>query len=225
MTRIVALAVVLAFMGQDNPWLVFEGGDGPGKGKHIVLISGDQEYRSEEAIPQLATFVSRRFELDFVAICLPRLAEWEIFDAGTLGLQLDGHELTLVPSAVVSSSGAPAEASLWVQGHYWWSSIEATPDSRRIDVEAVSLGDLLERFAPTVVAIDIEGAETRLFPVEVPECVRSVFIEIHSPAIGSAETARVVSSLHASGFELVDIRAWTWVFCRSCVRLEASAVV
>ena len=37
-----------------DPWIVFEGGDGPGKGKHIVLISGDDEYRSEEALPQLA---------------------------------------------------------------------------------------------------------------------------------------------------------------------------
>lgn len=127
---------------------------------------------------------------------------------------LNGHELTLVQSAVMSSSGAPAKASLWVQGNYWWSSIEETPGGRRIDVEAVSLGDLLERFSPTVVAIDIEGAETRLFPAEVPECVRSIFIEIHSPSVGSAETARVVASLHASGFELVDIRAWTWVFCR-----------
>jgi type 1 glutamine amidotransferase len=35
-------------------WLVFEGGEGPGKGKHVVLVSGDEEYRSEEALPQLA---------------------------------------------------------------------------------------------------------------------------------------------------------------------------
>jgi FkbM family methyltransferase len=132
---------------------------------------------------------------------------------------LNGRELILVQSAVVSSSGAPAKATLWVQSNYWWSSIEAMPDGHRIDVEAVSLGDLLERFSPTVVAIDIEGAETRLFPAAVPECVRSIFIEIHSPSIGSAETARVVTSLHASGFALVDIRAWTWVFCRSVTAL------
>ena len=30
--------------------VVYEGGDGPGKGKHIVLVSGDEEYRSEEAL-------------------------------------------------------------------------------------------------------------------------------------------------------------------------------
>lgn len=42
-----------------EPWLVFPGGDGPGKGKHIVLISGDEEYRSEQALPQLAAILAR----------------------------------------------------------------------------------------------------------------------------------------------------------------------
>ena len=33
---------------------------GPGAGKHIVLIAGDEEYRSEEALPQLAKILSQR---------------------------------------------------------------------------------------------------------------------------------------------------------------------
>jgi hypothetical protein len=33
-------------------------GDGPGNGKHIVLISGDEEYRSEETCPMLAKILS-----------------------------------------------------------------------------------------------------------------------------------------------------------------------
>ncbi len=32
----------------------------PGKGKHIVLVSGDEEYRSEQALPQLAAILSQR---------------------------------------------------------------------------------------------------------------------------------------------------------------------
>lgn len=40
--------------------LVFHGGSGPGKGKHIVLLAGDEEYRSEEALPQLARILSKR---------------------------------------------------------------------------------------------------------------------------------------------------------------------
>ena len=35
-------------------YLEFKGIDGPGKGKHIVLLAGDEEYRSEEALPLLA---------------------------------------------------------------------------------------------------------------------------------------------------------------------------
>jgi hypothetical protein len=36
------------------------GSAGPGKGKHVVLVSGDEEYRSEETLPQLAKIVARR---------------------------------------------------------------------------------------------------------------------------------------------------------------------
>ncbi len=44
----------------DHPWVVYPGGDGPGKGKHIVLVSGDEEYRSEETLPQLAKILAKR---------------------------------------------------------------------------------------------------------------------------------------------------------------------
>jgi hypothetical protein len=40
--------------------LVFEGKDGPGKGKKVVLVSGDEEYRSEEALPMLGKILSQR---------------------------------------------------------------------------------------------------------------------------------------------------------------------
>jgi hypothetical protein len=42
----------------DDQWVVYEGGSGPGSGKHVVLISGDEEYRSEEALPQLAKILA-----------------------------------------------------------------------------------------------------------------------------------------------------------------------
>ena len=35
-------------------------GRGPGRGKHIVFVSGDEEYRSEEGLPQLAKILSQR---------------------------------------------------------------------------------------------------------------------------------------------------------------------
>src|SRR5262245_61751933 len=57
----VALVACLPLAASDDqPWVVLEGKDGPGKGKHVVLISGDQEYRSEETIPQLAKILATR---------------------------------------------------------------------------------------------------------------------------------------------------------------------
>lgn len=41
--------------------LVFEGGKGPGAGKHIVFIAGDEEYRTEESCPMLAKILSKRY--------------------------------------------------------------------------------------------------------------------------------------------------------------------
>lgn len=43
-----------------DPWVVYEGGEGPGRGKQIVLIGGDEEYRSEEALPQLGKILATR---------------------------------------------------------------------------------------------------------------------------------------------------------------------
>lgn len=37
----------------------YEGTQGLGKGKHIVLVSGDEEYRSEEAMPQLGKILAK----------------------------------------------------------------------------------------------------------------------------------------------------------------------
>ena len=45
---------------QEKPWIVYDRFDGPGKGKHIVLVSGDEEYRSEEALPQLGKILAKR---------------------------------------------------------------------------------------------------------------------------------------------------------------------
>jgi type 1 glutamine amidotransferase len=45
--------------GAEDPWVVYEGSAGPGKGKHIVLVSGDEEYRSEEMLPQLGKILAR----------------------------------------------------------------------------------------------------------------------------------------------------------------------
>lgn len=44
--------------GAETPWVVYEGKEGPGQGKHIVIVTGDEEYRSEESMPQLGKILA-----------------------------------------------------------------------------------------------------------------------------------------------------------------------
>ena len=53
------LAAALA-MAQAGDTFVVTGDQGPGRGKHVVLLAGDEEYRSEEMLPQLAKILAKR---------------------------------------------------------------------------------------------------------------------------------------------------------------------
>ncbi len=56
---LLTLALPLGLMA-DELWTTYEGTQGlPGNGKHIVLISGDEEYRSEEAMPILGQILAK----------------------------------------------------------------------------------------------------------------------------------------------------------------------
>jgi hypothetical protein len=54
-----AMLASAAWGHAESPWVVYDGFEGPGKGKHIVLVSGDEEYRSEEFLPQLGKILAK----------------------------------------------------------------------------------------------------------------------------------------------------------------------
>ncbi len=60
------LCLVVAGQGAwgNDQWLEFKGENGAGSGKRVVLVSGDEEYRSEELMPQLAKILSTHHGLD-----------------------------------------------------------------------------------------------------------------------------------------------------------------
>src|SRR5262245_9336061 len=63
MIKIVTVALclfALNLQSRAQDLLVYNGKSGPGRGKHIVFVAGDEEYRSEEALPMLAKILSQR---------------------------------------------------------------------------------------------------------------------------------------------------------------------
>lgn len=57
---VLALGLGCAFGATAGNWIVYPGQDGPGRGKHIVFLAGDEEYRSEEGLPMLARILAVR---------------------------------------------------------------------------------------------------------------------------------------------------------------------
>jgi two-component system sensor histidine kinase KdpD len=77
-----------------------------------ILLTTD----SRDAIGQLARFVSRRFELEWAAICLPRAGEWDVSESGSLQPALEPAQLTAVFAGVERSLHFDARARSYA-GH------------------------------------------------------------------------------------------------------------
>ncbi|HVE39456.1 MAG TPA: hypothetical protein VNM14_06170, partial [Planctomycetota bacterium] len=54
---IAALLATLASL--QDAGVVYPGGEGPGKGKHLVFVTGEESYRSEESMPAMAKILSK----------------------------------------------------------------------------------------------------------------------------------------------------------------------
>ena len=57
--------------------------------RDVLLITD-----SDEATARLAAVVARRFDLDYVAVCLPKGEDWDVFESGTTEEPLDRAALT-----------------------------------------------------------------------------------------------------------------------------------
>src|SRR5215212_10107600 len=56
-----ALALPALAAAQNPHLVVYQGDKGPGRGRHIVFLAGDHEYRSEESLPALARILAKHY--------------------------------------------------------------------------------------------------------------------------------------------------------------------
>jgi len=68
-------------------WVTYRGSGGPGAGKKIVFVSGDEEYRSEEALPMLAQILAVRYGFTCTVL----------FSVDSLTGEVDANEQTNIP--------------------------------------------------------------------------------------------------------------------------------
>jgi len=109
--------------------------------------------------------------------------------------------VTLLHGAVTGQAEGPDRIGFQTGSAFWGAHI-ATPDARSaavIHVPRLVLGDLLARYRPHVVIMDVEGAEEHLFDAPWPDHVRSVMMELHPARYPDMAIKRIVDCLSASG--------------------------
>jgi hypothetical protein len=104
----VALFTLLTGYLRAADTVVYEGNTGPGFGKHIVFLAGDEEYRSEESLVQMAKILAVRhgfkctvlFSLDAKDGTIDPNAEGNLTGAEALGSRgCHLHDAALSPLA------------------------------------------------------------------------------------------------------------------------------
>ncbi|MFN3459445.1 MAG: FkbM family methyltransferase [Oceanibaculum sp.] len=129
-----------------------------------------------EANPALVPVLERNFELN--------------------GVRPDFHSM-----AAARESG---EVEFALDRSYTSSGLHGRPSGtvERVRLPAAGFQELLDRYRPSYLIMDIEGGEIDLLPGADLASVRKICLEVHPEIVGDAAISDVVAGLMASGFQL-----------------------
>jgi FkbM family methyltransferase len=175
-----------------------------------ILYSGAYEEREYEVLSRLLEPADRVLELGsglgfITVVCAQRCSSVSSVEANPLLLDTlretfrrNGVAPQLL-SGMVCSTGA--EQTLFV-GRDFWSSSSYDRGGAATRVGGLAFGQLLAEHLPTVLVIDIEGAELGLTSETIAPGVRTVVIELHAKVTGVDGARRVRDWIAGQGFEV-----------------------
>ncbi len=138
-------------------------------------VCGEGNVFSYEANPQMEEIIRENY----------RLNGWEP-NLTMKAVTADGRRLKFFQEENILSS----------------SLLDRNLDGREIEIESVAINDAIRRHDPTVIVMDVEGAEEEILPVADLEGVRALILELHPHIIGAAKVSALVKDLEARGFSL-----------------------
>ncbi len=97
---------------------------------------------------------------------------------------------------------ADGELEFFFDDHFESSSmINRERGAKASKVPAVAFSNVLAALQPTVVVIDVEGAERELLDIQFPDSVRVICGEVHPHIIGDTAISKIFANLFAQGFD------------------------
>ena len=110
------------------------------------------------------------------------------------------------------------EQTFYVSGDFWASSTRQ-PDAgaQAVRLPCIDVRRLLAETHPTILIVDIEGAEAEILPALDLSGVRRVIVEVHPKLIDPPQVSKVLHSLFQAGFDidLTRDRGDVYVFDRA----------
>lgn len=123
----------------------------------------------------------------------------------------NGHAID-VRNAVLLQDPVEAVTSFYVRPDFRVSSLSPLPEARgsnespaelqSIQVPAVDALGTIARVGASYLMVDIEGGETDLLRLPLPDCVTTVCVDLHAEATGIDAQSEMVAALLANGFDL-----------------------
>lgn len=134
--------------------------------------AGPENLLSYEANPKLVSIIKRNFELN-------------------------GWQINLRSRAISNEAG---EVCFEISDKILGSTLYSTDDSSSITVSADDIREIIAEFQPTVLVVDIEGAEVDVLAVAPLDGVRAIIIELHPSVVGKTKIEALLEHLSGVGF-------------------------
>jgi FkbM family methyltransferase len=150
-------------------------------------LSGEGNVLSHEANPKMEATIRANYALNGFE---PNLR----MEAVTA----DGRELTFFQDQNILSS----------------SLYERDIESTKMVVPSVAINDVLKEHSPSVVLMDVEGAEVELLEVADLSTVQIMIIEMHPHIVGEDVIDGLIAGLNAQGFTAAGRQHKTYLFAR-----------
>ncbi len=115
---------------------------------------------------------------------------------------LNGVTDVTVINAVVLPNPATPSVKFYCRAQVPTSSLspEGAPPTSIVEVKTVDLADIINRYAPKVLVIDIEGGELELFQAATLGTIEKLIIELHPQAYGLSGMQDIFGNIHRLGF-------------------------
>lgn len=101
----------------------------------------------------------------------------------------------------VTLDGGPV--SFFVTQSLLSSSLHDRGEKTKVEVASAAIAEVLSTHSPTILVLDVEGAEVDLLPDTKLDGVRALLIELHPNVVGQPAIEALQESLRAKGFVTV----------------------